>query len=391
MNDYFSGYFLEMRRTIDELQPERSALDALAGSMSEQLTALEAAFRSQIRLPREAFLAEFHERLQFAGVATHMGLLATCGHQAVQDKLRHPDNVLSSDLTALVRRAFESSTQGLLQTGSWPDELLAAAISQHSAYKEFIHNQLRLSNEASEIARLSRITIVDAAATLLEDMRKGFDFTVLMGAASWGTELQPELASPVPVNLFQHLAGEIEEVDLEDRQLDAEAVVSESDAALLASRGMRIVKLVYEINLAAKREGAPSIFKPTNAALISCAIIPTNAATDEQGFSDVVDRLYFLLYEGSADAKRLTEGRSIDLNALWLLKDLRRGFRHDVDHGAKAEAARKNRKIGDAYRLLTGKAAPRLERDWIRAQVGLYKILVEMLESLWSEEAAAGN
>jgi hypothetical protein len=117
-----------------------------------------------------------------------------------------------------------------------------------------------------------------------------------------------------------------------------------------------------------------------------CGIIPTRVATDEQSFGEIVDQLYFLLYEGSGAASRLRERCSNDqLAALWRLKHLRTGVRHDVGHGGSKDVEKKNRQIGEAYKSLIAMVMPRSRPDWTRAQVALYGQLVEMLEFIWYE------
>jgi hypothetical protein len=65
------------------------------------------------------------------------------------------------------------------------------------------------------------------------------------------------------------------------------------------------------------------------------------------------------------------------------LKNLRKSARHDLDHGAEKEIAKKNLAIGDAYKSLIGKTMPRSREEWAEAQVTLYTHLVDMLEALY--------
>ena len=151
--------------------------------------------------------------------------------------------------------------------------------------------------------------------------------------------------------------------------------------------GARLVQLVYDLNLEAEREGEVPVFKPTTKTLMACAVIPSRVAFDSASFNEVTDHLFFLLYEGSGSAERLTarldERR---LNALWTLKHLRLGSRHDIDHGTEQDAEKKNRQVGEAYKRLVGSVAPRSRNEWMSAQVALYKELVEMLEQVWFGE-----
>jgi hypothetical protein len=71
------------------------------------------------------------------------------------------------------------------------------------------------------------------------------------------------------------------------------------------------------------------------------------------------------------------------LEALWRLKHLRLGFRHDVDHGSDRDVVKKNRQIGEAFKALINEVIPRDESEWRTAQVKLYQELIDMLEQIW--------
>ena len=156
---------------------------------------------------------------------------------------------------------------------------------------------------------------------------------------------------------------------------------------MIATLGDRLVQLVYDLNVEAEREGKAPLFKPTTKALMACAVIPSRVAFDSTSFNEVTDHLFFLLYEGSGSAQRLTA--RLDerkLTALWTLKHLRLGSRHDIDHGTERDAEKKNRQVGEAYKQLVGSVAPRSKNEWMNAQVALYKKLVEMLKQVWFGE-----
>ena len=66
-----------------------------------------------------------------------------------------------------------------------------------------------------------------------------------------------------------------------------------------------------------------------------------------------MDTLYFLIYEGSGNAKRLTELMTDEeLTTVWWIKTLRTSIRHDVDHGDERKSKRKHLEIGEVYSAL---------------------------------------
>jgi hypothetical protein len=269
------------------------------------------------------------------------------------------------------------STEALLGLGHLDDQLLDAALQPQLAFGEFARQQLAVAATASKIAEANRLLLVNVSADLLPAMNRGFELAILMRPST------PEpLAFPKPrVNLYRELAEELDKLDLEEADTDIEGVVGDSGAGQIALLGERLVHTVYSLNEHAAREGKEAVFTPTNRNLYACSLITTHVAADEKTFSDIVDHLFFLLYEGSGGAGRLSARLSdSELEALWTLKQLRLGARHDVDHGQDPD--KKRRKIAEAYRALIGTVMPRSRHEWAQAQVALYRQLVEMLESL---------
>jgi len=186
------------------------------------------------------------------------------------------------------------------------------------------------------------------------------------------------------VNLFASLSSSAEHLSFDDEDFSPAEFVSQSCEHQVVALGGRLVRLVYDLNTEAERDGRNAIFKPTNRGLFACMVIPTRIATEDSSFGIVVDHLYFLLYEGSGAAQRLTaQVTNETLGALWRLKHLRLGARHDLDHGSEAEASRKAVNVGEAFRGLIGATVPKSPKAWCEAQKVLYEQLVEMLERIW--------
>jgi len=186
------------------------------------------------------------------------------------------------------------------------------------------------------------------------------------------------------VNLFEELDAEIDAVDLENKETDVVVAIKGSSATWVVKIGSRLVQRVYEMNIEAERRGKKPIFKPTTKTMMIFHRVPSTVASEERVFLDVVDELYFLLYEGSGNGARLTEQFSSErLDALWLLKHLRLGARHDIDHGKPKDVSKKSKSVGEAYEDLIGVPVPKSKTDWQRAQKSLYEMLENMLNGLW--------
>ena len=106
-----------------------------------------------------------------------------------------------------------------------------------------------------------------------------------------------------------------------------------------------------------------------------------SSCSTEKEFGDLVDRLYFLVYEGSGDCKRLPSpppGYAMDV------KFLRNYLRHDLDHGDAKDAAQKRRRGAQALKKYTGKGSlgecgP---EDFVAAQLRLLEELKRVLNAL---------
>jgi hypothetical protein len=290
------------------------------------------------------------------------------------------------------------------------DKFLALALQPQLAFQEFEQQQLKLAATASEAVMGNRLALIEAATGLLDGMNGSFKFAARMHPAHSTSTSVPEPSPTAPpvssdqelaisfdgsnaINVYSELALDFEEKNLAAEDADVEGAVLETGPARVTLLGLKLVRLVSGLNGKAEREGRSLIFKPTNKTFLACGIIPTRVATDELSFGEVVDHLYFLLYEGAGgSSSRLSKICSDqELADLWLLKSLRTGFRHDVDHGAAKEIVKKNLQLGNAYKSLVGKVILRSRTDWAGAQVALYGRLVSMLETVWvADERAAG-
>jgi hypothetical protein len=342
-------------------------------------------------------MLRFKELTESSYQAVQVMIQRQCDFDKMEDKLRG----YGASFSLASHGFFESlaPVEALLEEGRLKSQQLLEVIQPQIAYQEFALQQLDLASRVSDIVKNNHLQLVDSASVLLSKMSSRLEIFDLMYPAPIGDEeyFQPvtmyipmprhseSVASPV-VNIYVELTSELAEVDFSDEALDVEGLVFRSNSAQVVDLGSQILRLVYELNVESEREGRPALFKPTSKMYPACGIVSTRVAADEASFGEVVDQLYFLLYEGSGYAARLLERCLNDhLAALWRLKDLRTGIRHDIDHGDNRSIKKKNREIGEAYRSLVGVVIPRSRADWISAQVALYRQLVDMLELIRRE------
>lgn len=373
---------------LDALDPiPRSIIDSVAklDLLRDQFTLPPEYLASTQRIQEVLALRPAIESFELLGGLNSPTIRAFQRQQSQIDEIVKSIATPASEIDATMRRMINSvaSTEALLGLQRLSGPLVELALQPQLAFQEFAKKHLDLAAAGSEIARQNRLLLVDASVDLLDLIKKGFELAALMRP----THEDLWLGSRPDVNVYSALDQELELLDLEEYAIDAESAVEESGPGMIVALGAQLVQLVYNLNVEAEREGEAPVFKPTTKALMACAVIPSRVACDSASFNEVTDHLFFLLYEGSGSAQRLTvrlDERK--LNALWTLKHLRLGSRHDIDHGTERDAEKKNRQVGEAYKRLGGSVAPRSKNEWVRTQVALYKELVEMLEQVWFGE-----
>jgi len=131
---------------------------------------------------------------------------------------------------------------------------------------------------------------------------------------------------------------------------------TETGARTAAERDLReksdqIRDLIATVNRRYAGANGEDLFKPTNetAAAINRLGIPCR---DSSSLGELVDNLYFLVYEGSGSCKRLPSPLP---DFAMDVKFLRTLFRHDVDHGPAADVAKKRVRNTEVLRRYSGK------------------------------------
>jgi hypothetical protein len=405
MNSPYDSCFWQLRdlqRTLDSLKPQLDSLQTIPPGVQAQI--------EQFRLLEEQFTlpSDYLSAIREIQGSIDAGLSFKALPALAKFDLPFLDEIQrqQSSIEAIVSQFAELSfhqpisaqivealapVEALLETNRVQVDDLRAISQPIRAFQNFAAQQIELVSRATEsFAIESRLSFVSEAGELLENMVKGFELGALIRHKFSSAEPLPEVGLIdlyAKNNIYARLQQRAEAVDFDSDDFDAEDFVIESCEGKLSGNGYRLVKLVRDLNVEAEREGKEPPFKATTNTLHACGALPSIIAQDEGSFNTIVDQLYFLLYEGSGSAKRLTESYGSELlGALWRLKDLRLAARHDVDHGSALDIQAKRKKIGQAFKELVGLVLPKEAEDWCRAQLALYEDLIEMLENLWFNE-----
>lgn len=148
--------------------------------------------------------------------------------------------------------------------------------------------------------------------------------------------------------------------DAIEDETDTEAMTIVSPTAQTVQRGRRVLELVTQCNEAGKTSAyGVEIFKPTTRLMIVFNDLPWLSSTDRSRFSDVVDCLYFIFYEGAGkDNLRFLDKQGgpltdADCDLIWCIKHLRNKWtRHDADHGKEKDIQKSWAELAAKFRWL---------------------------------------
>lgn len=256
-------------------------------------------------------------------------------------------------------------------------------ISSVAEYQSFLEKQYKCLQFDKDIIAKRRIEVAELAGNLFEIVNASLE---IGGAIERQEEYQSE-EIPYEETFKSGLYGQINlhlGFAYSDRfSGEIEESFNRSIPACIAWLGYAITEQIYKINSICENNGQDPVFKPTSKTMMACATIPSLIARNETDFNLLIDYLFFLLYEGSGAAKRLTSitNKSF-LDPLWKVKHLRLASRHDIDHGSKREIEQKRAKIRDAYVSLIDRPLPIKQSDWQKAQLQIYVEIDSMLQKI---------
>ncbi|MBU4186555.1 MAG: DUF262 domain-containing protein [Proteobacteria bacterium] len=160
------------------------------------------------------------------------------------------------------------------------------------------------------------------------------------------------------------------------------AYAEAGDAASLAVVELQDVSrtLVYEVNRTYSATNGEDLFKMTTKSSNAIHTLGV-ACRDIIAYGEFVDSLYFLVYEGSGNCKRLpspTPDFAMDV------KFLRANVRHDLDHGSEKDVANKVTRNAKVFQKYSGKKTPEEcgPDEFMAIQLRILQALVQLLTSL---------
>jgi hypothetical protein len=185
-----------------------------------------------------------------------------------------------------------------------------------------------------------------------------------------------------------------EELLASDRRVvfSHDGMLAASPTARASELGRRLVNAVAAINRCQLLVGGQEVFTPTTAGFVAANTLAYIAVTDQQSLGDAVDALYVLIYESSAEMKRVLRWiPAADCDPVWNLKHLRNCWlRHDPQHGSAADQATKFAKLRESLTALGAPTMPHSASDFQRLYERLLDELCGTLEHLLTTIAGQG-
>jgi hypothetical protein len=166
-------------------------------------------------------------------------------------------------------------------------------------------------------------------------------------------------------------------------------LIAAAPSSRVVALAREIMELVFRINQASQARGGSDIFKPTNRLLQAFLRLPWLDAHTESLLGDVVDDLYFTLYEGAGKDKLRflrDHGGPLDrdgCDVVFCIKHLRnKWLRHDPEHGSKKEIEKSYATLSGQVQRLGLPRLPRNPADYRLLQRNLLAEVRSFLETL---------
>jgi hypothetical protein len=179
---------------------------------------------------------------------------------------------------------------------------------------------------------------------------------------------------------------------------DSASAIEASPAAQTAELAGGILLLVTQCNEASKIAGKGDVFKPTNRMLEAFARLPLELAADKAQLANIVDYLFWTLYEGAGDDKlRFLKGNGgwMDVgecDEVFRVKYLRnKWLRHDPDHGKDSKIGKSWQDVSGALRELGLQGLPVTESDHRVLHLRMLQQIESFLQRLLARISGKGN
>jgi hypothetical protein len=148
----------------------------------------------------------------------------------------------------------------------------------------------------------------------------------------------------------------------------------------IAELAQTVREMLYEVNRKYSAAKGQDLFKMTNESSAALTKIG-DPCRDTHGYEELIDSLYFLVYEGSGNCNRLP---SPPPDFAMDVKILRNDIRHDANHGSESDVTKKRLRAGNIFEKYSVKKAPEEcgPEEFLSAHIRLLTEMVSFLQML---------
>jgi hypothetical protein len=211
----------------------------------------------------------------------------------------------------------------------------------------------------------------------------------LRAALQPGVEIhEDDFAVDAPLRLARREQREIIVAKVED-PTDLVALAAATPSANVHCLAREVLGLVHRCNSVARTLGGEDVFRPTNRLLQVFIELPWIDARDEARLGDLVDAMYFLVYEGAGkDRLRFMKASGgplddSDCETVFMVKHLRnKWLRHDPEHGDAKSIKKSYEQLRERLSKLGFDVPPRSPADYRRLQLRVLEEVRAFLERL---------
>lgn len=187
------------------------------------------------------------------------------------------------------------------------------------------------------------------------------------------------------VNIFERQHGEIITASGLVISSSVDDLLNAVPTARLIRRSLDIADLAMTINEAAQVRGDDEVFRLTTRYAQAQNQLPWVAARNRTELGLVVDCLYFMLYEGTGEASRLTPRyvTQDECGSIWTVKHLRsKWLRHDPNRGEPGKQRASWRTIGTTLSRLGLNCIPATPDEYLHLQEAVLRDVEDFLRRL---------
>lgn len=384
----------QMERLIDECRPFHERLHNLVKPLQRELTEIEFYKKNLIEPVSREWLTEVERTRQFMASDETLAVMLKKHEESyacyadlanelgMQSKLRDYD----------LHNAAMAWELGMTNASMWIKELDFMAKNRDTAlrllepgrvYNDFVNSTFDMLNSATTIESQKALR-----ASLYITETQYIDInSILSDIISVPSDnLPPSTIRTLRTPYVQR--SEILTMPTIEAEYDEEQITKVSPAAATSAKATIILETVVQCNQISNLSGE-SIFKPTTRMLESFTDLPWLVADDRRSIGDVIDGLYFILYEGAGkDKLRFLKDQggpliSGECEFIWNLKTLRnKWLRHDPEHGSHSDIKATQSQLSAALQWFGFDTIPTQPQQFRSLQISVLERCVTFLKTL---------